>query len=104
MVWSWSHTNEAYTNAYDNLHNQSAEFLQVCFAEWYANKKDGSFSHRKHDIALKRAKTLPLDILAEAIWERAREQALCDNGGFNAWVCPHGCHTVPFDKETVENE
>jgi len=25
------------------------------------------------------------------------DQQHCDNGGWNCWLCPSGCHTVPFD-------
>jgi len=37
-------------------------------------------------------------VLADFIWEQASEYATCDNGGFNAWMCPSGCgcHCVSF--------
>jgi hypothetical protein len=31
------------------------------------------------------------------VWEKVKALAVCDNGGFEAWVCPYGCHTLPFD-------
>ncbi len=35
---------------------------------------------------------------ADAIWQYASEDLrTCDNGGYNAWMCPWGCHTVSFD-------
>ena len=33
------------------------------------------------------------------IWEWMSNEEIgymCDNGGFNAWACPEGCHTVSF--------
>lgn len=109
MAWSWSHTGEAYQAAESNLRKLDSETLQIIFAEWRASQEKGggidqcspSFSERKYNRALKYAKTLPDDILADFIWEKASEFATCDNGGFNAWMCPHGCgcHCVPFDTE-----
>lgn len=32
----------------------------------------------------------------ESMWEWIEELATC---GFDCWVCPTGCHTVPFDRE-----
>jgi hypothetical protein len=107
MAWSWSHTQQAYAEAEDNLRNLSKEALEIIFAEWRAAQgKHGvidpvcpNFSERKYDRALKHAKTLPDDVLADFIWEKASEQATCDNGGFEAWMCPHGCgpHCVSFN-------
>lgn len=44
------------------------------------------------------------DDVVEQIWEWASNNALCDNGGYRAWMCPDGCHTVPFDLEESEEE
>ena len=103
MAWSWSHSQEAYENARENLSTLDRETLEIIFAEWRAAQGKGGIIHnhnhfhqRKYDRALKHAKTLPDDVLADFIWERASEQATCDNGGWNAWMCPSGCHTVPF--------
>jgi hypothetical protein len=106
MAWSWSHTQQAYANAEANLRTLPKETLEIIFAEWRAAQgKHGvidpvcpNFSERKYDRALKHAKTLPDDVLADFIWERASEFATCDNGGFEAWMCPHGCgpHCVSF--------
>jgi hypothetical protein len=105
MAWSWSHTTEAYDNAQENLSLLPREDLEVIYAEWRAaQSKSGRvddsnyFNEKKYLRALKFAKTLPDDVLADFIWERASEHATCDNGGFNAWVCPSGCHSVPFGK------
>jgi hypothetical protein len=58
-----------------------------------------NFSERRYERALKHAKTMPDDVLADFIWEKASEFATCDNGGFGAWMCPHGCgpHCVSFN-------
>lgn len=37
--------------------------------------------------------------LSEFIYEFTEEQSLCDNSGFEAWICPFGCHTVSFSRE-----
>lgn len=104
MAWSWSHTGEAYAAARDNLARLPKEELEIIFAEWRAAQGKGGviedsnrFSEKKYFRALAFAKTLPDDVLADFIWERAEESATCDNGGFNAWVCPSGCHRVSFD-------
>jgi hypothetical protein len=103
MAWEWSHTDEAYYNAFENLSNQSREFLEVAMAEWLATDEDG-FDTEKYDRrALPYAKRMDDDTLINSIWERAGEQRTCDNGGFNAWVCPYGCHQVSFDCEQVED-
>ena len=106
MAWSWSHTQQAYADAEENLRTLPKETLEIIFAEWRAAQgKNGvidpvcpNFSERKYDRALKHAKTLPDDVLADFIWEKASEFATCDNGGSEAWMCPHGCgpHCVSF--------
>jgi hypothetical protein len=105
MAWSWSHTVEAYDNLHHNLHQQDSEWLRICYAEWEARKKqkpdeyrEAEFSKYKYRITLNRAAKLPDDILADAIYEMAEEQALCTSGGHEAHCCPWGCHMLPFDK------
>jgi len=109
MAWEWSHTNEAYANAYDNLHNSPRAWLAIAFAEWKAKEIEDSEDDERepfgaeYETELAFAATLATDTLADSIWDKASEQRTCDNGGFNAWVCPYGCHTVPFDcSETAE--
>ena len=108
MAWSWSHTQQAYADAEDNLRNLPKETLEIIFAEWRAAQgKHGAidpvspdFNERKYERALKHAKTLPHDTLVDFVWEKASEFATCDNGGFDAWICPHGCgpHCVSFSR------
>lgn len=112
MAWSWSHTQQAYADAEDNLRNLPKETLEIIFAEWRAAQgKHGAidpvsagFNERKYDRALNHAKTLDHDTLVDFIWERASEFATCDNGGFEARMCPHGCgpHCVPFSPPEEE--
>lgn len=122
MAWSWSHSSEGIQNAQDNLALLDREKLEIIFAEWRAaqgkhgiiNRIHADFNEKRYNRALAYAKDLTLDQLQEFIWEKAEEQAICDNGGFEAWMCPYGCgcHTVPFssqeelgvdcDDETIE--
>lgn len=107
MAWKWSHAPEAYADAYENLHKQPREFLDECFAEWKASRRKdyGQFEFvlARWKRCLRWVKRLPAaDIVADAIWERAEQLQTCDNGGWNAWMCPYGCHTVSFTCEDSE--
>lgn len=106
MVWNWSHTDEAYANVRKNIANQSRDWLEDVYAEWHAplKRKKDIFSEKKYALARLRAKKLDSTTLAEFIYDRASEQALCTNGGWEAWCCPYGCscHMQPFSLE--ENE
>jgi len=105
-MWSWSHTQDAYDNAQSNIRDLPREKLEIVFAEWRAlqtNKTDEllkmnpDFDLKKYDKAIIYAKTLSDDDLCNFIWEKTSEQAICDNGGHAAWICPYGCHRVSFD-------
>lgn len=106
MAWSWSHTNEGIDYAREALNAQSREFLETVFAEikatgrkWSPNSGDSApFFESVYKREIGRARRLPSDILADAIWEFAEEYQTCDNGGYDAHMCPYGCscHTVPF--------
>jgi hypothetical protein len=107
MAWSWSHTNEAYEAVRLNIERQDREWLEVVWAEWIAAIPDPRFGigfhaeldTKKYHKALVRAKRKSNDELAAFIWERTRDFATCENGGFEAWCCPFGCgcHMVSFD-------
>ena len=99
MAWEWSHTDEAYANAYANLESQSKDWLNEVYAEWEAWGGEEKFNSLAYANALAHAKRLPLDALVDEIWEHMFEYLTCDNGGFDAWACPFGCHTVSFDKD-----
>lgn len=111
MAWEWSHTHEAYDNARMNLCGMAGKDLLTCWAEWKAWTGEGSsvmsdFDTEKYKTAMKEGRALIKQVgnqsvyvgLADDIWEKAAELRTCDNGGFRAWVCPYGCHTVSFDK------
>ena len=101
MAWSWSHSNEAYTNAYNNLCDFSKERLEIIWAEWLAldEQCDNDFNTEEYNRAFKLAPDIHSNILADAIWGFMKNQAICDNGGYKAWCCPFGCdcHKVSFD-------
>lgn len=100
-AWEWSHTQEAYQNVYNNIMALPKEELEVVFAEIKAKADpamvEGGFDSNAYEEALAQASALPQDVLADAVWQFASEQRTSDNGGWNAWICPSGCHTVPFD-------
>jgi len=104
MAWEWSHSQEAYDNARENLYNQSLQWLKICLAEIEAEQpiNSGEFDERVYKIYMDSMKDITKDSresLIESIWDvMSTEIRTCDNGGFNAWCCPYGCHTVPFDK------
>ena len=103
MAWEWSHTQEAYDNFANNVRKLDRDTLQVLYAEWHAfdENETADFNSEKYKEARNTASRLPTDILARFVIEKATEQALCDNGGFNAWACPYGCpsHLVSFDPQ-----
>lgn len=106
MAWEWSHTEEAYINAYNNLCQLSEDDLIVIWSEIKSSSRDEYFNYDL-DLDLyndyyKLAKSLinfnKKPILINEIWTFASEELkTCDNGGFNAYLCPYGCHTVSFD-------
>ena len=106
MAWEWSHSAEGINNAQNNLELLDRETLEIIFAEWRAaqgkhgiiDRTHAGFNEKKYNRALAYAKTQTDGELVRFIWEKAEEFRTCDNGGFNAWMCPHGCgcHTVSF--------
>jgi hypothetical protein len=103
MAWSWSHTQDAYANAYANVRKLDRKALVTIFAEWQAygpGNETNDFDEQAYGKAIKNSSIMSDEQLQEHVWERMSEHATCDNGGFNAWACPYGCHTVPFDPTT----
>jgi hypothetical protein len=100
MAWNWSHTAEAYQNVLANLNKMDREKLETIYAEWEATTIRVTGQHilndAKYEAAKVKAKQLPTDILADYIYEKSEEQALCTNGGHFAYVCPLTCHKVSF--------
>lgn len=106
MAWEWSHTPEAYENARLNTQDLPQGELAVIVAEIKAKRwddeneeEDLSFNNGKYEEFLAEAKELTQDVLADAVWAFAEEYRTCDNGGFNAYLCPYQCHSVPFDRK-----
>lgn len=117
MSWEWSHTQEAYENVEHNLSTKPREWLEVVWAEWIAtfpNRNEPMIDKdqidstwlRKFNQLMFRAKNKTNEYLIENIWQRMEQWRTCDNGGFLAHCCPHGCspHKVPFDKEAQFKE
>jgi len=115
MSWGWSHTEEAYAAAYANLHRLDYDTLCVIIAEWDTvifNEGDHLDGYYDKRLAMYRKSTvLTREMLADEVWLLCSESQeingswfgqTCDNGGFNARVCPHGCHTVPFSEPSLE--
>ena len=106
MAWEWSHTQEAYDNAKLNIEDLDVDTLAVVVAE-IAGKdfEDNSeelenfYTSGPYEKALKEAKEKSQEELATKVWAFAEEYSTCDNGGFNAYICPYGCHTVSFDRD-----
>lgn len=97
MAWEWSHTQEAYDYAKQRLLGTRTGVLQVIYAEWRISEAPrGGNPDDCTEGYIEQASRLEHDVLAHLVWEKASEQRICDTGGFNAWICPWGCHTVPF--------
>ena len=115
MAWEWSHTDEAYQNAREQLNQVSDNDLRIIFGEWWAHaqRKDSgkicTFSTSDFDSEIYQegrnlAQELQPWTLAEFIWKRMEKLRTCDNGGHRAWACPYGCdpHKVPFDPVKIK--
>jgi hypothetical protein len=108
MAWEWSHTNEAYAYAEACVEKLSAARLKEIWAEiqvWKAVR--GPLSQELYESKYKEAAAMlarDKDSVVASIWEFAAEFRTCDNGGWNAWLCPYGCagHKVPFGPGTKQ--
>ena len=88
-MWEWSHTAEGLANARQNVHALEKDTLLEILAEWQETDKKLAKNEFLHD--------LPKDVLADTVWTKMEELRTCTNGGHEAYCCPSGCHTVPFD-------
>ena len=50
MAWSWSHSQEAYENARENLSTLDRETLEIIFAEWRAAQGKGGVIRNHNDF------------------------------------------------------
>jgi hypothetical protein len=121
MTWEWSHTQARYDYVRDSISNLAIDKLKVIWAEIMTYKEclenhnaelraEGEEeilhpinkgSYFDNDIYDKHLNSNVLsdkssDDIAEEIWRFAAWQSECDNGGFNAYICPYKCHTLPF--------
>jgi hypothetical protein len=104
MAWEWSHTEEAYENVRENIKNVGGDTKMVVYAEWQAwhvnhsdeELDDTSWCGDCYNNVINNPENLPSDI-DQVIYDKARNYTTCDEGGFMAWICPYGCHVVPFD-------
>ena len=104
MAWEWSHSVEAYEAVRLNIGDLPRGRLMLILAEWKANVGDCSDSFDE-EIYCSAMQDLERSFLlnrffAEEIYDLAQDQATCTNGGYEAWICPFGCHTVPFDRDS----
>jgi hypothetical protein len=106
MTWEWSHTTAAYVALRTNIHSQPRAWLEVVCAEWLGQDKENPEDLRSvaYAQALRKARTIDDETLADFIYDRAEELSNCTNGGWEAWCCPFGCgpHLLPF--HTPEEE
>ena len=98
MAWSWSHSDEAYAHVEGEVRKLPHQTLLEVYAEWKVREYRGDdvFEQRIWLSAVRLASHLPDDILADFIWLKASEQRTCDQGGFNAHICPYQCHKARF--------
>jgi hypothetical protein len=104
MTWSWSHTDEAYQNVRDNIADLSQDTLKIILAEWQeyvaGGRKEREFNLDRYEKYLSAMSGLFIGETAqESIYQLAKQESNCENGGYEAWVCPYGCHRVSFDRE-----
>ena len=111
MAWEWSHATEAYQEARELLGQKSLAYLTECLAECTASTRDENYNWdfdgdafntnlaqlKADDNLSKSAGVHHLtrrENLADRIWHYAEEVRTTDNGGYNFWMCPYGCHVV----------
>lgn len=92
MAWQASMIIEGYETAMGNLYEMDREKVEIIFAEQKAENSEDWDS--TYENALKQAQNLDENILFSTVWDFAEEQNTTDNGGFEFWLCPYGCHTA----------
>ncbi len=108
MAWEWSHTQSAYVYARKQMEGLDRETREIIAAEWMGTPRDeyggygfSRLDEKRYRRGLRRAKTWDDERLNNMIWDNMADYATCDNGGYDAYCCPHGCgpHMVPFGPE-----
>lgn len=102
MSWSWSHTEDGIANVMNAIAELDDETLATVYAEWSsAQIVNGDYVHleERYDAALEQGRMLAHNMrpeLVEFVQDKTCQHSTCDNGGFEAHICPHGCHRVSF--------
>lgn len=107
MAWEWSHTDDAYADARAQVQQLPRETLLTVLREWTYHDREAAGRLRGPAIGPSgrvRGFRLPPGVrrlrretLADLVWERAEAHRTCSNGGWEAYICPDGCHRVPFE-------
>ena len=111
MTWSWSHTQEGIQNVENNICELNDTTLATVWTEWTcAVRISGEFvlAESAYDRifaqACKMVDTLRTEMV-DFIIDKTNALAECTNGGFEAHICPFGCHTASFDvEEEIEQD
>jgi len=110
MTWEWSHTEDAYGYAEEQLKKLPRTVLTEIAHEWaaYVNGK----ASEKHEADHEDDETIPpftppiagnsilhmgCSELSDFIWEHASSWdhgRRASNGGHELYLCPDGCHSV----------
>lgn len=114
MAWEWSHTAEGVQSVHEQLHQKAenadnndeaaAEWLVTTWAEIKAHIPEeygeGDLDLELYEKKLVEAKEIAAKVghepIADDIWEFAENFHTCSNGGWDAYMCPFACHTIPF--------
>lgn len=113
MAWEWSHTADAYAAAARNVRRLPRAALLEVLGEWRYEDQDRAWQAAERDLDGPEEHDVrpadmtdfdtadlagvPTDVLADQVWSRMADYATCTTGGWAAYCCPDGCHTVPFD-------
>jgi hypothetical protein len=123
MAWEWLHSQEAYDNLRFNMESlvesglawfgddttpngslQNLKDLEFCVESWAECKlvSEGKICNVENfDVAFMKGMELIQfngEFFVDSWFEMVESIRLCSNGGHNAYVCPTGCHTLPFEK------
>jgi len=110
MAWAWSHTQQGYDDAREQLATQTKAWLATALAEWLLQEELAEDGPLPYGIGSERLTKLidgnaiawSYNELVEIVWGRAERYAACSNGGHMLWMCPSGCHSVPPNPVEME--
>lgn len=99
MTWEWSHTEDAYAYAQEQLDKLERDRLLdivECWNDYFAGEADDAV-----ELALDNPRDLTNDTLREWIWEQAshwEHGRNCSSGGHELYLDHDGYHTVDLGK------